>query len=74
MISKRQTKCSGRPRRLRGKRSRAALFIEDSNGVTLKDQDANLNRWREYFSDLLNPVDAYTDTNSRRTLGKIFRS
>ena len=24
-------------RRLRGKRSRAALFIEDSNGVTLKD-------------------------------------
>ena len=45
-------------RRLRGKRSRAALFIEDSNGVTLKDQDAILNRWREYFSDLLNPVDA----------------
>ena len=31
-------------RRLRGKRSRAALFIEDSNGVTLKDQDAILNR------------------------------
>ena len=45
-------------RRLRGKRSRAALFIDDSNGVTLKDQDAILNRWREYFSDLLNPVDA----------------
>ena len=45
-------------RRLRGKRSRAALFIEDSNGVTLRDQDAILNRWREYFSDLLNPVDA----------------
>ena len=31
-------------RRLRGKRPRAALFIEDSNGVTLKDQDAILNR------------------------------
>ena len=45
-------------RHLRGKRSRAALFIEDSNGVTLKDQDAILNRWRDYFSDLLNPVDA----------------
>ena len=45
-------------RRLRGKRSRAALFIEDSNGVTLKDQDAILNRWRDYFSDFLNPVDA----------------
>ena len=34
-------------RRLRGKRSRDALFIEDSNGVTLKDQDAVLNRWRK---------------------------
>ena len=45
-------------RRLRGKRSRAAFFIEDANGVTLKDQDAILNRWRDYFSDLLNPVDA----------------
>ena len=39
-------------RRLRGKKSRAVLFIEDSNGVTLKDQDAILNRWRDYFSDL----------------------
>ena len=44
-------------RRLRGKRSRAALFIEVSNGVTLKDQDAILNRWKDYFSDFLNPVD-----------------
>ena len=44
-------------RRLRGKRSRTAFFIEDSNGVTLKDQDAILNRWKDYFSDLLNPVD-----------------
>ena len=30
--------------RLRGKRSHAAFFIEGSNGVTLKDQDAILNR------------------------------
>ena len=44
--------------RLRGKRSRVAFFIKDSNGVTLKDQDAILNRWRDYFSDLLNTVDA----------------
>ena len=43
---------------MRGKKSQAAFFIEDSNGVTLKDQDTVLNRWREYFSDLLNPVDA----------------
>ena len=45
-------------RRLRGKRSRATFFIEDSNGVTLKDQDTILNGWRDYFSDLLNPGDA----------------
>ena len=44
--------------RLRAKRSRAAFFIKDSNVVTLKDQDAILNRWRENFSDLLNPFDA----------------
>ena len=43
---------------LGGKKSRAVFFIEDSNEVTLKDQDAILNRWRDYFSDLLNPVDA----------------
>ena len=45
-------------RRLRGKRSQVAFFIEGSNGVTLKNQDAVLNWWREYFGDLLNPVDA----------------
>ena len=26
--------------------------------MTLKDQDAILNQWKDYFSDLLNPVDA----------------
>ena len=45
-------------RRLRGKRSQTAFFIEGSNGVALKDQDAILNRCREYFSNLLNPVNA----------------
>ena len=35
--------------RLRGKRSQAAFLIEGSNGVALKDQDAILNRWSEYF-------------------------
>ena len=39
-------------RRFRGKRSQAAFFIEDSNGVTLKEQDAISNRWRECFRDL----------------------
>ena len=45
-------------RRLHGKISQAAFFIKDLHGVTLKDHDAILNRWREYFSDFLNPVDA----------------
>ena len=40
------------------KRSLAAFFIEDSNSVMLKDLDPILNRWRDYLSDLLNPVDA----------------
>ena len=57
-------------RRLRGKRSRAALFIEGSNGVTLKDQDAILNRWRDYFSDLLNPVDATPIQIHEEQIGK----
>ena len=60
-------------RRLRGKRSRAALFIEDSNGVTLKDQDAILNRWRDYFSDLLHPVDATPIQIHEEQLGKDFQ-
>ena len=45
-------------RRLRGKRSHIAFFIEDSNGVFLKDQDTILNKWRKYLSDLSNQVDA----------------
>ena len=49
-------------RRLREKIFQAAFFIEDSKGVTLKDQDAILKRWREHFSDLLNSVDAATST------------
>ena len=36
-------------RRLHGRRSQATFFIEDPNGVALKDQDAILNQWREYF-------------------------
>ena len=44
--------------RLRKKRFQLAPFIKNSNGVILKDQNAILNRWREYFSDLSHPVDA----------------
>ena len=45
-------------RRFCGKRSQGAFFLEGSNDVTLKEQDAILNRWIECFRDLLNPVDA----------------
>ena len=45
-------------RRLRRKRSQTAFFIEDLNGAFLKDQDAILNKLREYFSDLSKQVDA----------------
>ena len=57
-------------RRLSGKKSYAATFIEDSNGVILKDQDAILNRWGEYFSDLLNPVDAASSEIHEEQIGK----
>ena len=43
-------------RRLRGKRTPVATFIEDINGVLLKHQKSILNRWREYFCELLNLV------------------
>ena len=43
---------------MRGKSSPAAFFIEGLNAVTLKNDDAVLNWWKEYFSDLLYPVDA----------------
>ena len=57
-------------RRLRGKRSCAAPFIKDSNGVILKDQDAILSRWRDYFNDLLNPVDAASSEIHKEQIGK----
>ena len=57
-------------RRLRGKRSQAAFFIEDSNGVFLKHQDAILNRLREYLSDLLNPVDTTSTQIYEEQVGK----
>ena len=36
-------------RRLRGKQTPVATFIEDTNGVLLNHQTGILNRWREYF-------------------------
>ena len=42
--------------RLRGKQTPIATFIKDTNGVLLKHQKNILNRFREYFCHLLNPV------------------
>ena len=42
--------------RLRGKQTPVATFIEDNNNVLLKHQKSILNRWRECFCVILNPV------------------
>ena len=55
-------------RRLRGKRSQGAFVIDGLNGVTLKDQDAILNRWRKYFSDVQTQLMLYTDSNWSRAV------
>ena len=60
-------------RHLRGKRSQAAFFIEGSNGVTVKDQDAILNRWRKCFSDPLTQLILHRQKVTRNRLGKMFR-
>ena len=36
----------------------------------MKDQDAILNRWREYFSDLLNSVDATSTQIHEEQIGE----
>ena len=59
--------------RLRGKRSLASFSNKDSNGVFLKHQDVILNRWREYFRDLLNLVDIALTQTHEGQVGKIFR-
>ena len=40
--------------RLRGKQTPVATFVKDTNGVLMKHQKDILNRWREYFCQLLN--------------------
>ena len=45
-------------RRLRGKRSHTTTSIKDAEGNILSDGSCILSRWREYFEDLLNPVEA----------------
>ena len=63
-------------RRLREERSQfsrlnGGFFLHRRlNGVTLKDPDAVLNRWREYFSDLLNPVDASSTHIHKEEVGE----
>ena len=63
-------------RRLREERSQfsrlnGGFFLHRRlNGVTLKDPDAVLNRWRDYFSDFLNPVDATSTHIHKEEVGE----
>ena len=63
-------------RRLREERSQfsrlnGSFFLHRRfYGVTLKDPDAVLNRWREYLSDLLNPVDATSTHIHKEQVGE----
>ena len=49
-------------RRLRGKQTPVATFIEDTNGVLLNHQTGILNRWREYFCELLKKAHTFLTT------------
>ena len=58
-------------RRLRGKRSSITYSIKDSDGNILTDENEILSRWREYFEDLLNLVQASSrDTHEVTYLGE----
>ena len=54
-----------------GKRSSVTYSIKDSAGNILTDENEILSRWREYFEDHLNPVNASTrDTQKVIHLGE----
>ena len=57
-------------RRLHGKQTPVATSIEDANSVLLKHQKSILNRWREYFCKLLNPVTVQHLETSGEQIGK----
>ena len=57
---------------MRGKQTPVATFIEDTNGVLLKHQKSILNRWREYFCQLLNPVTVQHLETSEEQFGEDF--
>ena len=59
-------------RRLRSKRSSITYSIKNSAGNILTDENEILLRWREYFEDLLNPVEASTrDVQEAIYLGEV---
>ena len=57
-------------RRLRGKQTPAATFIEDTNGVLLKHRMGILHRWRKYFCEFLNPVTVPDLETSEKQFGE----
>ena len=52
-------------RRLRDKRSNATNSVKDSEGNILSNENDILQRWSEYFEELLNPVEATTLDTSK---------
>ena len=57
-------------RRLRGKQTPVATFIEDTNSVLLKYQKDIFNRWKKYFCQLLNLVTVQHLETSEEQFGK----
>ena len=53
-------------RRLCGKQTPVAIFIEDTNGVLLKQQKGILNCWRDQFCEPLNPYLEHLEVDSPR--------
>jgi hypothetical protein len=56
-------------RRLRGKKSSAIQRVKSKEGELLTNEDDVLQRWREHFNDLLNPVTAPDDDGPPITIG-----
>ena len=52
------------------KQTPVATFIEDTNGMLLKHQKGILNRWREYFCQLLNAVTVKHLKTSKKQFGE----
>ena len=55
---------------MRSIRTPVTTFIEDTNSMLLKNQKSILNRWREYFCELLNPATLQHLETSEEQIGE----